>query len=105
MELGKFKKVNMDLDRHVILHSPIESNAYLKIDQETFFKNLLATTSVYQKAMIAVGLLDQGSLTRIKGLPDSIYPTRHPKSFCKAMQRKISSFGQRCTTRSICQVM
>jgi hypothetical protein len=40
-----FKKMNMSSDRHPILQSLIEPNAYLKIDQETFVKNLLATTS------------------------------------------------------------
>jgi hypothetical protein len=44
MRLGAFKRVNMGLNRHLILQSPTEPNAHLKIDQETFFTKLLATT-------------------------------------------------------------
>jgi hypothetical protein len=71
-------------DRRLILQPPTEPNAYLNIDQETFFANLMATTPVHEKAMMAVELL---TLTRVKGLLDSIEPTRPPKSFRDAMQR------------------
>ncbi len=85
MCLGTFKRVKMGSDRHLILQSPTEPNAYLNIEQETFFANLMATTSVHQKAMMAVEPL---SLTRAKGLPDYIDPTRPPKSFRYEMQRE-----------------
>ena len=45
----------------------------------------MATTTVHQKAMTAVG---PASLTKVKGLPDTIDPTRPPKSFRDAMQRE-----------------
>jgi hypothetical protein len=64
-----------------------------------FFANLLATTSVHQKeAMMAMGPVGQGSQRRVKGLQDSIDPTRPPKSFSGAMQQKD---GQRHSTRNI----
>ena len=66
--LGTFKKVDMGSDHHLILQSPSDPNAYLKVDQEMFFKNLLATTSVHEKAMMVVAPLDspgsKGSQTR-----------------------------------------
>jgi hypothetical protein len=79
---GTFKRVNMGSDRHLILQSPTEPNAYLNIDQETLFAILMATASVHQKAMMAVEPL---SLTRVKGLLDSIDQTRPPKSFQDAI--------------------
>jgi hypothetical protein len=72
LPLATFKKVDMGSGRQLILQSPTDSNAYLKIDQETFFKNLLATTTVHEKAMLVVGPLQ----TRIKGLPVSARPHR-----------------------------
>ncbi len=73
----------MGSDRHLILQSPTDSNAYLKIDQETYFKNLLAATTVHEKAMlvVTVGSLDQGRQTRIKGLTDYIAASKQPKKF------------------------
>jgi hypothetical protein len=86
LPLATFKKVDMGSGRQLILQSPTDSNAYLKIDQETFFKNLLATTTVHEKAMLVVGPLQ----TRIKGLPDHIDASRPPKNFRDAMQREDS---------------
>jgi hypothetical protein len=89
MRLGTFKRVSMGSDRHLILQSPTEPTrtAFLSIDQETFFTNLMATTTVHQKAMMAMG---PASLTKVKGLPDTIDPTRPPKSFRDAMQREVA---------------
>jgi hypothetical protein len=95
MLLGTFKRVSMGSDRHLTLQSPTEPNAFLSIDQETFFANLMATTTVHQKAMTAVG---PASLTKVKGLPDTIDPTRPPKSFRDAMQREVERCG-RCPLR------
>ena len=84
-EPSTLKKMRLGSGRLLILRSPTEDNAYLKIDQETFFKNLIANTTVYEKAMMAVGQLHKGYQTRIKGLPDSINPSTPPKSFCEAI--------------------
>jgi hypothetical protein len=65
MRLGTFKRVNIGSDSHLILQLPTKPNAYLNIDQATFFANLMATTSVHQKAMMAVEPL---TLTRVNGL-------------------------------------
>ncbi len=75
MQLGTFKRVSMGSDRHLILQLPTEPNAFLSIDQETFFTNRMTTTTLHQKAMMAVG---PASLTKVKGLPDTIDPTRPP---------------------------
>ena len=45
MRLGTFKRASMGSDRHLILQSPTEPNALLSIYQETFFTNLMATTT------------------------------------------------------------
>ena len=74
-------------ERHLILQSPHDPDAYLKVDQETFFKNLLTTATEHEKARLAVGPLDCGRQTRIKGLPDSIDPAKPPKNFRDAMLR------------------
>ena len=82
LQLATFKKINMGSERHLILQSPHDPNAYRKkIDQDTFFRNLLATATEREKARLAVGPLDCGRQTRIKGLPDSIDPTKPPKNF------------------------
>ncbi len=60
----------------------------MKIDRETYFKNLLETTSIHQKTRIAVTTREKGWSTKIKGLPDSIDPTRPPKSYLEAMMRE-----------------
>ena len=86
--LSTFKKVGMGSDRHLILQSPRDPNTYLKVDQETFFNNLLATTSVHKKAMMVVAPLDSARLTRVKGLPDSIDSSKPPKNFRDAMLRE-----------------
>ena len=88
LRLGTFKKVDMGSDRHLILQSPSDPNAYLKVDQETFFKNLLATTSVHEKALMVATPLDSASLSKVKGLPDSIDSSRPPKNFRDAMLRE-----------------
>ena len=90
LQLATFKKVNMGSERNLILQSPHDPNAYLKIDQDTFFRNLLATATEHEKARMAVGTLDCGIQTRIRGLPDSIDPTKPPKNFRDAMLREDS---------------
>jgi hypothetical protein len=80
----------MGSERHLILQSPHDPNTYIKIDQETFFKNLLTTTTEHEKARLAVGSLNRGNQTRIKGLPDSIDPTKPPENFLDAMLREDS---------------
>jgi hypothetical protein len=54
MNLSTFKKMHMGSGRILILRSPTDDNAYLKINQDTFFKNLLTNTTVYEKARMAV---------------------------------------------------
>ena len=61
LRLATFKKVNMGSDRLLILQAPIDPNAYLKIDQETCFKNLLSTATIHEKAMMAMAPLDRGN--------------------------------------------
>ena len=80
----------MGSDRHLILQSPSDPNAYLKVDQEMCYKNILATTTVHEKAMMVVGPLDPARLTRVRGLPDStisIDSSKQPKNFRDAMLR------------------
>ena len=52
MSLIKFTKVHMGSDKILILKSNVEENTFLRIGQEDYFKNLLATTncSGYEKA-------------------------------------------------------
>ena len=88
MNLSTFTKVQMGSGRMLILRSPTDRNAFLTIDQETFFKNLLVNTTVHEKAMMAMGPCHNGHQTRIKGLPDSIDPTKPPRSFREAMMRE-----------------
>jgi hypothetical protein len=55
----------------------------MKIDRETYFKNLLETTSIHKKARIAVTTGENVRSTKIKGLPDdSIDPTRATGTLC-----------------------
>ena len=88
LQLATFRKVNMGSDRHLILQAPNDPTAFLKIDQETFFKNLLSTATVHEKARTASAPPDPGTLTRVKGLPNSIDPTKPPKNFRDAMLRE-----------------
>ena len=88
MNLSTFKKMHMGSGRILILRSPTDQNAFLKIDQETFFKNLMANTTVHEKARLAVGPFHNGFQTRIKGLPDSIDTTKPPRSYREAMTRE-----------------
>ena len=71
MRLVTFKRVSMGLNRHLIHQSPTEPNAmaFLSIDQKTLFGNLMATTPVHQRAMMAVG---SPSPTKGKGLWETI---------------------------------
>ena len=87
LHLATFKKVHMGSDRLLILQAPNDPAAYLKIDQETFFRNLLSTATIHEKARMA-SAHDRGNLTRVKGLPDSIDPTKPPKNFRDAMMRE-----------------
>ena len=95
LPLGTFKKVDMGSDRHLILQSPSDPNAYLKVDQETFFRNLLATTAVHDKAMMVASPLGSASQTRVKGLPDSIDSSKPPKNLlrCNA-EGRLSGMGR-----------
>jgi hypothetical protein len=85
LPMGTFKRVDMGSDSHLILQSSTDPNACLKIDQETFFKIVLATTTVHEKATVVVGPLDKGRQTKIKGLPDYIDASKPPKNFQDAM--------------------
>ena len=57
-------------------------------DQESFLKNLLATTTVHEKAMMVVGLLDLARLNRVMGLPDTIDSSKPPRNYRDAMLQK-----------------
>ncbi len=83
--LIKWTKVHMESDKNSILRSPTQENTFMKIDWHTFFKNMLVTTSIHQKARIAVATSENIRSTKIKELPDSIDPTRPPKSYREAM--------------------
>ena len=86
--MATFNKVNMGLDRLLILQAPNDPNSCLKIDQETFFRNLLSTATIHEIARMASAPPDRGNLTRVKGLQDSIESTKQPKIFSDAMMRE-----------------
>ncbi len=73
--------MHMGLGRNLIVVGWYYHNAYLKIEQETFFKILLAITNVHQKVRMAVGPFDNGYKTRMD-------PTRPSRSFREAMHRE-----------------
>ena len=78
MSLIKFTNVHMGYDKILILKSNVEDNAFLRIGREDYFKNLLATTNCYEKARMAGVPREVLQDTKVKGLPDSIYPTKPP---------------------------
>ena len=67
MPLIKYTKVHMGSDQNLVLRSPTEDNTFLKIDRETYFQNLLATTNLHQKERMVVTTCEE-----VQGLPDSI---------------------------------
>jgi hypothetical protein len=87
----KYTKVHMGSVSDIILLSPVNENAYLRIDRAEYFKNLLATTSMHEKARMVSSSPDEMPTTRVKGLPNSINPDKPPKSYKEAMSREDSA--------------
>ena len=81
LSLIKFTKVHMGSDKILILKSNVEENAFLRIGQEDYFKNLLATTNLncYEKARMVGVPREMLQDTKVKGLPDSIDLTKPPR--------------------------
>ena len=78
----------MGSDQNLILRLPKEDNAFLKISKDAYFKNLLETTSIREKARSASVIKTEMSTTKVKGLPDSIDPNRPPKNYRDATSRE-----------------
>jgi hypothetical protein len=85
MSLIKFTKVHMGSDKILILKSNVEENTFLRIGREDYFKNLLATTNCYEKARMVGVPKEMLQDTKVKGLPDSIDPTKPPRNYRHAM--------------------
>ena len=89
--LMKYTKVHMGSGSDIILRSPVNENAYLRIDRAEYFNNLLATTSMHEKARMVSSSPDEMQTTKVKGLPNSINPDKPPKSYKEAMSREDSA--------------
>ena len=89
--LMKYTKVHVGSGSDIILRSPVDENAYLKIDRSEYFKNLLATTSMHEKARMISASPCETPATKVKGLPNSINPDKPPKSYKDAMSREDSA--------------
>ena len=89
--LMKYTKVHVGSGSDIILRSPVDENAYLKIDRSEYFKNLLATTSMHEKARMISASPCETPTTKVKGLPNSINPDKPPKSYKDAMSREDSA--------------
>jgi hypothetical protein len=87
VSLMNYTKVHMGSGTDMVLWSPVDENAYLKIDRDQYFKNLLSTTTMLEKARMASGPLCAAPDSKMKGLPDYIDPTKPPKSYKDAMSR------------------
>jgi hypothetical protein len=85
MSLIKFTKVHMGSDKILILKSNVEDYAFLRIGREDYFKNLLATTNCYEKARMVGVPKEMLQDTKVKGLPDSIDPTKPPRNYRHAV--------------------
>ena len=61
-----YTKVHMGSGTDMVLQSPVDENAYLKIDLDQYFKNLLSTTTMREKleARMASGPLCALSIPR-----------------------------------------
>ncbi len=57
--LMKYTKGHMGSGSDIIFRSPVNENAYLKIDLADYFKNLLATTSMHEKARMVSSSPDE----------------------------------------------
>ena len=66
--------------QNLVLRSPTEDNTFLKISKDAYFKNLLQTSSIREKARSTSVIKNDMSTTKVKGLPDSIDPNRPPKN-------------------------
>jgi hypothetical protein len=80
-----YTKVHMGSGSDIILRSPMNETAHLKIDRAEYFKNLLATTSMHEKSRMVSASPDEMQTTKVKGLPNSINPDKPPKSYKEAM--------------------
>ncbi len=69
----------------------MDENAYLKINRAEYFKNLLATSSMHEKARTISTSPGETHSTKVKGLPNSIDPDKPPKSYKDAMSREDSA--------------
>ena len=72
----------------MVLRSPVDENAFFKIDRDDYFKNLLSTTTMRKKArMASTWPLCDAPDTKMKGLPDYIDLGKLPKCHKDAMSR------------------
>ncbi len=96
----KYTKVHMGSGSDIILRSPVNENAYLTIDRAEYFKYLLVTTSMHEKARMISSSPDEMPPTKVKGLPNSINPDKPPTSYRRQSLVRTVRNGQRRTTRS-----
>ncbi len=68
-----------------MLLSPVDENAYHKIDHDEYFKNLLSTTTMREKARMASAPLCDAHDTKVKCLLDYIDLNRPSKSYKDAL--------------------
>ena len=57
----------------------------MRIGRDDYIKNLLATTNCYEKARMVCIPREMLQDTKVKGLPDSIDPTKPPRNYRHAM--------------------
>ncbi len=72
----------------IILLSPVNENAYLKIYHAKYLRNLLA---MHKKARMVSSSPDEMLTTKVKGLQNSIDPDKPPKRYKEVMSCKDSA--------------
>ncbi len=95
INLDQYEKVHVGNGEHYILLSKLEQDVYIKDSREAFFQSLLQRNSD-ELLSKAKGLLSRmeaelvntpvGGPSRVKGLPDSIDPSKHPRNYRDVMQ-------------------
>jgi hypothetical protein len=85
MSLIKFTKKHMGSDKILLLESNVEENVFLQIGLEDYFKNLLTTTNCCDRALMVGVQTEMLQDTKVKGLPDSIDPSKPPRNYRHAM--------------------
>ena len=72
--LMKYTKVLMGSGSDIILRSPVNENAYFRIDHAEYFKNLLATTSMHEMARMVSSSPDDDADYEGEGSPELNQP-------------------------------